>query len=85
MKTLELNILTPEKTVFSGEVASVQVKGTNGGFQVLHNHAPMISTLQKGEIKVKTSSEEKSFSAGSGVMEVLDNKVIILIEEVIES
>ena len=74
-----LEIITPEQTVFSGEISLIKVPGTKGSFEVLNNHAPLISTLDKGDIKVITSSdEEKHFSIESGVIEVRDNKIIIL-------
>ena len=74
-----LEIITPEQTVFSGEISLIKVPGTKGSFEVLNNHAPLISTLDKGDIKVITNSdEEKHFSIESGVIEVRDNKIIIL-------
>ena len=47
-----LEIITPEKQIFNGEVTSVKFPGTNGEFEILNNHAPIISTLEKGEIRV---------------------------------
>ena len=52
---MKLEIITPEKELFAGEVSSVKFPGTNGGFEILNNHAPIISTLSKGEIKVITT------------------------------
>ena len=52
-----LEIITPEKQVFSGEVTSVQFPGINGGFEILNNHAPIISTLGKGEIRIITTDK----------------------------
>ena len=77
-----LDIITPEKKLFSGEVNSVKVPGTDGEFQVLKNHAPIISTLQKGTVKVKSAEGLKTFMIGGGVIEVLKNKVILLAEVV---
>jgi len=73
-----LEIITPDKKLFSGEVTSVTVPGKKGRFQILNRHAPIISTLQKGEIKVKSNKEVLNFSVNSGVVEVLNNKIIIL-------
>lgn len=74
-----LEIITPEQTVFSGEVSLIKVPGTKGSFEVLNNHAPIISTLDKGDIKIITSGdEEKHFSIEGGVIEVRDNKIIVL-------
>jgi len=86
MKNFELEIATPERQVFSGSVQSVLVPGSMGSFQVLYNHAPIISTLGKGKVKiVQESGEEVAFNAEDGVIEVLNNKAIILLEKVIES
>jgi len=74
-----LEIITPEQTVFSGEISLIKVPGTKGSFEVLNNHAPIISTLDKGDIKIITSGdEEKHFSIVGGVIEVRDNKIIVL-------
>ena len=79
---MTLDIITPDQTVFSGEVSSVTVPGTLGQFQVLNNHAPIISTLSKGDIKIKSAEGEQSFQTGPGVVEVLKNKIIVLVERV---
>lgn len=79
---MQLDIITPEKKLFSGEVSSVKVPGTSGEFQVLKNHAPIISTLQKGTVKVKSAEGLKTFNISGGVVEVLKNKVILLAEAV---
>ncbi len=55
---MTVEIITPEKQVFSGETTSVKFPGINGGFEILNNHAPIISTLSKGEIKVITTKKE---------------------------
>ena len=75
-----LEIITPEKKVFAGDVNSVQLPGTEGEFQILNNHAPIISTLQKGKVKVKDSNGLQAFEINSGVVEVLKNKIIVLAE-----
>jgi F-type H+-transporting ATPase subunit epsilon len=77
-----LEIITPDKKVFSGEVTSVKVPGTNGQFQVLKNHAPIISTLSNGKVTVITPTETKVFEVKGGVIEVLKNKVVVLAESV---
>jgi F-type H+-transporting ATPase subunit epsilon len=78
-----LDILTPDQTVFSGEVTSVQVPGTAGRFEVLINHAPIISTLEKGDITIRIAKEEKIFTIDGGVVEVLNDKVIVLAEAIL--
>ena len=77
-----LEIITPDKKVFSGEVTSVQVPGTNGQFQILKNHAPIISTLTNGKVKIKTAGGSQSFDVKGGVVEVLKNNIIVLAESV---
>jgi len=77
---MHLDIITPEKKLFSGEVTSVKVPGTMGEFQVLKNHAPIISSLGKGKVTVKSSEGVKTFDVRSGVIEVLKNNVIVLAE-----
>lgn len=77
-----LEIITPDKKIYSGEVSSVSVPGTDGRFQLLDNHAPIISTLLNGQVRVKDREGEKSFEVKGGVIENLKNKVIILAEAV---
>ncbi len=73
-----LEIISPEKKLFSGNASSVTVPGSSGMFQVLNNHAPIISTLKKGTVKVETAEGEKLFEINGGVVEVLNNKVVVL-------
>lgn len=80
--TMHLDIITPDRKVFSGEVSSVTVPGSEGQFQVLTRHAAIVSTLDKGPIKVKTSEGEYEFQAEGGVVEVLNDNIIVLVERV---
>jgi F-type H+-transporting ATPase subunit epsilon len=88
-----LEIVSPEATLFAGEVTSVTVPGINGEFQMLTNHAPIVSLLQEGDVKVQGTIEiedefQNKFSQGpngetvlsitSGTVEMKDNKVIVL-------
>ena len=75
---MQLDILTPDKTVFSGEVEEVTFPGTKGQFQVLRNHAALVSSLNKGKIKINTASGETFFEINGGVVEVLNNKIVVL-------
>ena len=76
---MKLEIITPEKELFAGEVSSVKFQGTNGGFEILNNHAPIISTLSKGEIKVITTKKEtEKFEINGGVIEMQNNRIIVL-------
>ena len=77
-----LEIITPDKKIFSGEVSSVHVPGTAGQFQILNNHAPIISTLINGKVKIKTTAGIQIFEVKGGVVEVLKNKIVVLAESV---
>jgi F-type H+-transporting ATPase subunit epsilon len=72
-------ILTPEQEVFNGIAKSVKVPGTSGEFEVLSNHAPIISSLESGTVRVLTENgERKLFHINSGFVEVLKNEVSVL-------
>ncbi len=76
---MQLEIVTPDKTLFSGEVVSVLFPGTAGKFEALNNHAPMISSLEAGTITLKTESGQvEKFEITSGIVEILQNKIIVL-------
>jgi len=76
---MHLDILTPDKALFSGEVTSVVLPGSKGQFEVLKNHAAIVSSLDKGTVKVKTvDGNTETFEVSGGVVEVLDNKITVL-------
>jgi F-type H+-transporting ATPase subunit epsilon len=76
-----LEIIAPDQKLYSGEVDLVQVPGSKGSFEILRNHAPIISTLEKGQIKiVDTKGGIRFFEVDGGVIEVKNNKIIILAE-----
>ena len=88
---MQLEIVSPEKTIFSGAAKSVHLPGSEGHFQILNNHAPIVSTLKKGEILIdgvdNLDSDFLVFSNGkasleikSGVVEMKKNKLIILVD-----
>ncbi|MFN8406199.1 MAG: ATP synthase F1 subunit epsilon [Sphingobacteriaceae bacterium] len=80
---MKLEILTPDKIVYDGPVAAVTVPGTLGTFQILPEHAPIVSTLEAGNVVVRSASKGDgidTFLIKGGVVEVLDNKVMILVE-----
>ena len=81
---MNLEILTPDKKVFEGEVTSVTVPGAQGSFEILNNHAPIISILENGKVVVRTAGKELKFNTTGGVVEVINNKVIVLAEGVNE-
>ncbi len=77
-----LEIITPEKSIFKGEVKMVQVPGTKSPFQMLQNHAPIISTLEAGKVRiVKNNDKEDFFDVTSGVIECHNNNIKVLIEQ----
>jgi F-type H+-transporting ATPase subunit epsilon len=76
-----LEILTPERKIFSGDVYGVQLPGISGSFEVLDKHAPMVSALKAGNLKVLTDkTATTSFTVQSGFVEVLNNKTTVLVE-----
>ena len=97
---MQLEIVTPDKNLFKGEVDYIFCPGSDGSFGILNNHAPIIATLKAGFVKVKiaekdamrfddeigklvhdnTVGQEVLFDIGGGVVEVLNNKVILLAE-----
>ena len=78
---MHLEIITPDKKLFSGEVKSVKLPGTAGSFGVLKDHAPLISSLKKGSVHVTDDQKHNySFPIKGGVVEVLKNKVTVLAE-----
>ena len=76
-----LEIISPDNKLFSGEVISLQVPGSKGSFEILKNHAPIISTLDKGTINIIGEDGKKtSFEIDGGVIEAKKNKIIVLAE-----
>lgn len=83
---MKIEIITPDKKVFEGEIKSVRVPGKKGSFQVLKDHAPIVSTLEKGPvIMVDQAGNEIRYQINSGVVEVKMNKIILLAESVQEA
>ena len=78
---MTLEILTPEKKIFSGTVYGVQLPGIDGLFEVLEKHAPLVSALGKGNLKVlKDKSTTENYTIQSGFVEVINNKTTVLVE-----
>ncbi|MGQ9797698.1 MAG: F0F1 ATP synthase subunit epsilon [Ignavibacterium sp.] len=82
MSELFLEIISPSRQVFSGEIKSITVPGTQGRFQVLRNHAPIISTFEIGMIRVDLKDKPKYFATSGGIIEVLNNKVLVLADSI---
>jgi F-type H+-transporting ATPase subunit epsilon len=83
---MKIEIITPDRKVFDGEIKSVRVPGKKGSFQVLKDHAPVVSTLDAGLIYiVDHSGTEVRYKISSGVIEVKMNKIILLAESIEEA
>ncbi|MDX8337613.1 ATP synthase F1 subunit epsilon [Draconibacterium sp. IB214405] len=80
---MHLEIITPDKKVFEGDVSLIQLPGSKGGFEILKNHAPIISTIEKGVLRIKEANgNEQQFEVDGGVIENKANKIIVLVESV---
>jgi F-type H+-transporting ATPase subunit epsilon len=79
---MNLEILTPEKKLYTGEVYGVQMPGISGSFEVLDKHAPLVSALKAGRVKVLKDKQKHAiyFDIQGGFVEVLNNKVTVLVE-----
>jgi F-type H+-transporting ATPase subunit epsilon len=76
---MNVEILTPDKTLFSGTAEVITLPGMNGSFQILENHAPLIANLNKGNMSIKSGNNTQNFDVKGGLVEVLKNKVVILV------
>jgi len=82
-KEINVEIITPSKSAYKGEVKSITLPGTSGNFQVLYNHAPLLSSLEIGRIKIEDASKSKlEFATSGGTVEVRNNKVLVLADSV---
>ena len=80
---MKIEIITPEQKIFEGDINSVRVPGKKGSFQVLKNHAPIVSTLDSGAVTiVDTDGNELVYEISGGVIEVKANKIILLADSV---
>ena len=80
-KAYKLEVVTPRKVVFSGDVISFSAPGVVGNFQVLYNHAPMLTAIGIGEVKIQDlQGKELHYATSGGFVEVRDNQVILLAE-----
>ena len=77
---MHLEIVTPEKKLFTGSINSIKVPGKDGEFEILNNHAPIISTLIKGEIRIISNDQKtENFQISGGVIEMQKNNIIVLV------
>jgi F-type H+-transporting ATPase subunit epsilon len=77
-----LEILTPEKKIFEGDVTIATFPGADGSFQIMDDHAPLISLLKEGTVEYKSKEASKNVVITGGVVEVLNNKIILLADGV---
>lgn len=75
---MHLEIITPEKKIFEGEVHIATFPGSDGSFQILNDHAPLVSLLKEGDVVYKSKEATSQIKITGGVVEVLKNKVILL-------
>lgn len=77
---MNLEIVKPDAKLFSGEVEAALFPGSDGTFEILNNHAPIIATLKAGTIKLTKAGNTETFEVNGGVVEVNNNKIIVLAE-----
>jgi F-type H+-transporting ATPase subunit epsilon len=77
---IQLEIVTPEKLAYQGEVDSVQLPGSEGELGVLPHHAPLVSTLGAGELRLRKGTEDEFFAIVGGFLQVLPDKVVVMAE-----
>lgn len=76
-----LEIITPEKKIFEGEIERIRLPGSKGSFEILRGHAPIVSTLEKGEIRVIDQNNEKlTWNIEGGIVENKADKIIVLLD-----
>jgi F-type H+-transporting ATPase subunit epsilon len=81
---VKIEIITPDKRVYSGEIRSVRVPGKKGSFQVLKDHAPIISTLDRGPVIISDDQgNEVRYEITGGVIEVKRNRIILLADTIL--
>jgi F-type H+-transporting ATPase subunit epsilon len=82
MAELNLEIITPENPIYKDQIETVTIPGTMGGFQILKDHAPLISSFEVGVIKVKKDTAETFYTTSGGTVEVNHNKVLVLADSI---
>jgi len=75
---MKLEILSPDALLFEGEVEAIQLPGKDGSLGILNSHAPLISSLREGKVKITQNGNDSFFDINGGVVEVVNNKVIVL-------
>tara|TARA_B100000315_G_scaffold253559_1_gene292588 strand:+ start:8120 stop:8401 length:282 start_codon:yes stop_codon:yes gene_type:complete len=82
-KTFKLELIAPDEVVFSKDVVSITAPGSEGSFGILANHAPFMTSLDKGELKIKEPGQKdlQIIDINKGFLEVLNNKVVVLVDK----
>ncbi|GAA4519342.1 MULTISPECIES: ATP synthase F1 subunit epsilon [Sphingobacterium] len=81
---MKLQVITPDKLAYEGEVTAVTVPGSAGSFQILKDHAAIVSTLEDGKVIIKSGNGEEVINIKGGVVEVKDNNIIVLAEGIVQ-
>lgn len=84
MSTFQAQILTPNGSLFEGEVSGVQMPGSMGSFEVKANHAPIVSALEEGTVLVRKADGDVNYNISGGFVEVAKNKLTLLAESIVE-
>ena len=82
---MHLQVITPEKEFFAGEITGVQMPGVDGSFEILNDHAPIIAALTEGDVRINSTSGVTKLSISSGFVECLNNQVTLLAESATEA
>ena len=82
---MKLQVITPDKIAYEGEVSAVTVPGSAGSFQILKDHAAIVSTLEDGKVIIKKGNDEEVITIKGGVVEVKDNNIIVLAEGIVQA
>lgn len=77
---MQLEIITPDKELFNGEADSIVLPGIEGSLGIWNNHAPLITALKAGKVEIKDAGKAQDFDIKGGVVEVLNNRVVVLAE-----
>ncbi len=77
---MKVTITKPDATLYDGEASLVQLPGTDGLFEIMNNHAPIIAALKTGEIRLVEADGEQRFAIRAGVVQGQQNKVVILVQ-----
>ena len=85
MSTFHAQILTPEGTLFEGNVTGVQMPGSQGSFEVKANHAAIVSTLDEGRVLVRKNGEDVTYKISGGFVEVNNNTLTLIAESIVEA